>query len=103
MYATIDKSDFLRFFRESSYSDQFTHEAKCAIWENFKELELDMDKELRLDIPHICAYYVEYDSIEELQEQYPDCKALDIISIEELKELTTVIPVDGERFVIRTF
>lgn len=98
MYATIDRSDFLRFFRESSYSDQFTHEAKCAIWDYFKHLELQINNELRLDIPHICAYYAEYDSIQELQEQYTD-----INSIEELEKHTTVIPVHGERFVIKTF
>lgn len=98
MKSTVTFFDF-----EDSFSDQyknnFTYEGKKALFEYLEQYEEDAGVELELDPVSFCCDYTEYDNLKDLQAEYSD-----IQDMEDLKNHTTVIPIEGtERFIILDF
>lgn len=65
MKITVSKNDFKREFKESNRQNQFTSYALGKLFDYLEEFE-----EIELDIIALCCEYTEFESIEELQQNY---------------------------------
>ena len=87
-----------------SRQDQFTYEAKKALYNYLENYEEETDEEIEVDIVALCCEYTEYSDLEDLQANYSD-----IESMEDLEDHTIVIPcysVEGNKldsFIIQDF
>ena len=98
MKQTVYLEDFRRAF-ESTRPKQFSYDALTALYNYFEQLEDDIGEELDLDVIAICCDYSEYKNFQELKSNYLNIKTLD-----ELKERTEIIPIEGtEGFIARNF
>ncbi len=98
MKQTINFSEFTDRFRDMDRDNNFTYEGKRALFDYLEEYEEDTGEEIELDVIALCCEYTEYKNLAELQENYTD-----IESIEKLRDHTTVIMIDDERFIIQDF
>jgi len=99
MYRTVNFTDFVDAFRGMGRENRFTYEGKQALFDYLVEMELDTREPIELDVIGLCCEFTEYESLAQLQEDYPD-----IESMEELEDYTTVIPIDGtDGFIISNF
>lgn len=79
-----------------SYKDNFSYQGKRALYDYITDLEEETGEEIELDTVALCVEYTEYESLAELQQNYTDIKSMD-----ELKDTTAVIEIEGtERFII---
>lgn len=99
MKRTVNVYDFRQAFKDMGRNDSFTYEGLGALFEYFEELEEDTGEEMELDVIGICCDFSEYENIKEFQENYGD----EYQTIEDIEDQTTVIPVDGDRFIIQQF
>jgi hypothetical protein len=98
MKQTVYLEDFRRAF-ESTRPKQFSYDALTALYYYFEQLEDDIGEELDLDVIAVCCDYCEYKDFQELKSNYLNIKTLD-----ELKERTEIIPIEGtEGFIARNF
>ena len=87
-----------------SRQNQFSYEAKNALYNYLNEYEDQTDEEIEVDIIALCCEYTEYSDLEELQDNYNDIK-----DMEDLEAHTTVIPCynsNGDKldsFIIQDF
>ena len=98
MFQHISEYDFIRAF-EQVRPDNFSRAGLSALYEYFEQLEEDIGNPIELDVIAFCCEYAEYESLEEFQEDYGD----DYQSIDEIKQVTTVIPIDDDGFIILQF
>ena len=98
MFQHINEYDFIRAF-EQVRPDNFSRAGLFALYEYFEQLEKDIGNPIELDVIAICCEYSEYESLEEFQEDYGD----DYQSIDEIEQVTTVITVDDDGFIILQF
>lgn len=98
MKQTVNFSQFVDAFRFRK--NNFTFEGKRALFDYMEEYEKATGEEIELDIIALCCEFTEYESLEEIQNDYPDIK-----SIEDLEDRTTVIMVDSNwtQFIIAQF
>ena len=69
MKTTITESGFRNAFHQMGRGEQFSYEALNALFEYYEEVESG-GEESELDVIGICCEWSEYDSIEELKENY---------------------------------
>ena len=98
MYQQINEYDFIKAF-EQVRPDNFSRAGLSALYEYLEKLEEDIGNPIELDVIAICCEYSEYESLEEFQEDYGD----DYQSIDEIEQVTTVISVDDDGFIILQF
>ena len=98
MFQHISEYDFIRAF-EQVRPDNFSRAGLSALYEYLEQLEEDIGNPIELDVIAICCEYSEYESLEEFQEDYGD----DYQSIDEIEQVTIVIPVDDSGFIILQF
>ena len=89
MKQNITKSMFIDAFRDCGREDDFSYEAKSALYDYIIEYEESCDIETELDVIGLCCEYVE-DSIDNVLENYS------LESLDELQDNTEVIWNDGE-------
>jgi len=99
MYQSITKSDFTSAFHRMNRGEQFSYKGLIALYDYLEQYEEDTGEQIELDVIAICCEYSEYESLEEFQEDYGD----DYQSIDEIEQVTTVIPVDDSGFIILQF
>ena len=99
MRRTVNVYDFRQAFKDSGRNDNFTYEGLGALFEYLVSLEEDTGEEMELDVIGICGEFSEYEDLKEFQENYGD----EYQTIEDIEDQTTVIPVDGDRFIIQQF
>ena len=99
MYQSITKSDFTSAFHRMNRGEQFSYKGLIALYDYLEQYEEDTGEQIELDVIAICCEYAEYESLEEFQEDYGD----DYQSIDEIEQVTTVIPVDDDGFIILQF
>ena len=99
MYQSITKSDFTSAFHRMNRGEQFSYKGLIALYDYLEQYEEDTGEQIELDVIAICCEYAEYESLEEFQEDYGD----DYQSIDEIEQVTTVIPVDDSGFIILQF
>lgn len=118
MKETVSEFTFIDRFDEIGRKDNFTREARRALFEYYEEMEADTGEEIDFDPIAICCDWSEYDNAGSWAEDYYD-KAqfdqklaefidnvdldagevfrgeIDAPFLEELKEYTQVIEFDG--------
>jgi len=87
---TVSESRFIDAFRDAGRAEQFSYEAKVALFNYFEQLSEDLGEPIEFDVIAICCEYTEYSSFEKLQENYTEIK-----SLEDLQDNTTVIEFEG--------
>ena len=98
MKQTVYLEDFRKAFKDTR-PNQFSYDALTALYNYFEQLEDDIGEELDLDIIAVCCDYCEYKDFQELKSNYLNIKTLD-----ELKDRTEIIPIEGtEGFIVKNF
>ena len=99
MKDTINKDQFISWFRSSdTYKNNFSYEGLSALFDYLEEMEESTGEELGFDPVALCCEYAEYDSWEQLEEDYNN-----INYFGELEEKTTVIEIGSNHFIIQQF
>jgi hypothetical protein len=98
MKQTVHFEDFYKEFK-SSRPNQFSYEGLKSLYNYLTQYEEDCGEELNLDVIALCCDYTEYKDFQELKSNY-----LDIKTLEELSEKTSVIPIeDTQGFIIQNY
>lgn len=87
MIETVTKSTFIDWFRRYR-EDNFSYMGLDALFDYLEELEDGIGEQMEFDPVAICCEYSEYDSLEEIIEEYDSIETL-----EDLEMYTTVIPI----------
>jgi hypothetical protein len=90
MKETVNFSRFEDGFKKSNREDQFTRNGLRALFDYLEQYEEETGEEIELDVVAICCEYSEYESLKDLQKEYPDIKNMD-----DLRDQTTVIEFNG--------
>ena len=93
MKKTISENDFV--FEVMDREDQFSDYALRKIFEYIETVEDDTGEEYEMDIIDICCEFTEYESLEDLQKDYPDIENVDDLECE-----TSVICFEDDCIVI---
>ena len=102
MKTTVSNSDFHDAF-QNIRPDNFTYAGLNALFEYFEEEEASTAIEMELDVIGICCEYTEYENIEEYNKNYGTEVEYFVSGLEEIRDLTTVIPIDDVSFIIQNF
>ena len=98
MKQNVHLEDFINAFKKVR-PNQFTREGLISLYNYIIEYENDTGEELDLDVIALCCDYTEYKNFQELKSNY-----LDVKTLEELSEKTSVIPVENTKgFIIQNF
>jgi hypothetical protein len=98
MKQNVHFEDFYNAFK-SSRPNQFTYDGLKSLYDYLIQYEEDTGEELDLDVIALCCDYTEYKNFQELKSNY-----LDIKTLKELTEKTSVIPVENTKgFIIQNF
>ncbi len=100
MKITINFYDFEKAFRDYGREKQFSRAGLKALFDHLEEYEEETGQELELDVIGLCCDFAEYGTIEEFKANY---KNLDIDDMDDIRDHTTVIDIDGEAFIIQLF
>ena len=99
MIKTITEQQFHDAFISMGRENQFSYHGRKALYDYLEELAEETGKEAELDVVALCCEFVEYDNIEELQEEMED-----IETMEELQDKTLVIDIpEMTGFIIQQF
>ena len=94
MKQTIDIYDF----RAAFAGGQFTYEGLSALFDMLTEYEESTGEELELDVVGICCEFTEYDSLQDLQQSYPD-----ILSLDDLADNTTFVIAENDHLIVQDY
>lgn len=98
------------FTRSDSHKDQFSYNARQALYEYLDDLSDQIDQPIELDIVALCCEYSEYESCDKAASNYFEYEGMtfdedwtELISPEEVEEKarqylqdnTTIIEFDG--------
>jgi len=100
---TVNFNDFLEEFEKYGREDQFSYEGKKALFDYLEELSEDIGEPIELDIIAICCDFTEYATLEEFNNDYSYTIGEDVDDMEDIRDYTTVIPIDDESFIIQNF
>ena len=92
---TIGKSEFVDDFKKCR-PDSFSYEGLQVLYSYLNDLSEDTGEDIELDIIALCGEYEEA-APEYFLTQYG------VNSVEELKDITTVIEVNKNRIIIQSF
>lgn len=120
MKMTVYQNDFIEAFKKAGQQDNFSYKGLKALFAYLEDYEDSTGEEVELDVIALCVDYSEWSNIEEfikvhgykfldpwdsLADNYEDGDAeqrreamLDFIG-----DYTTIIDVDGERFITQAF
>ena len=98
MKKTINLWDFQDAFYNMNRQDQFSYEGQKALYEFLTELEEENGIEEELDVIALCCEFTEFESIEELKNDYNDIESMD-----DLENRTIIIMIDDESFIIQNY
>lgn len=99
MIKTITFSDFVDAFKAHDRQDQFSYNAKRALFDYLENYEEETGSPVELDVIALCCEYTEYEDLAELQKNCPEIK-----SMEDLQDHTQVIPIENsDSFIIQNY
>lgn len=114
MRATVSKYDFERAFIDAGRENNFSYAGRNALFDYLEEYE-----EIELDVVALCCEFTEYENIEEFVANYDDSYVVwdtepdpendepgevDYeATLDNIRDRTEVIDVDGESFIIQDF
>ena len=100
MKDTITQFQFCDWFQQNR-PNNFSYEGSKALFHYLEDLEDDIGEEINFDPIVLCCEYNEYESLKECLTEYGN---LELKTIEDLRDHTTVIEVDGlDSIIIRAF
>lgn len=89
MHIDVTFSRFCDEFNNYDRENQFSYDAKKALYEELIELENQAGEESELDVIALCCDWTEYADLEEFREAYGD----EYKTIEDVQYQTSVIPI----------
>lgn len=99
MKQTINQYYFRQAFHDMGRGNQFSYFGLNALYFALEELEDDTGKEIELDVIALCCDFTEYGDLKTFNKEYDqECE-----TIEDVSELTWVIPIGGESFIIQQY
>jgi len=99
MKKTINLQNFRQAFKDYNRENNFSYEGLEALFNYLEQLEEDTGSTIELDVIAICCDYNEYKNLEEFQRDYSD----DYKTIDDIRDKTDVIKIDGVGFIIQQF
>lgn len=96
MIRRIGFCQFCDAFRDMGRNEQFTYEAKRALFDYLEDLGEDIGEEIELDVIALCCEWNE-ETLEYVLHNY------DLESLEELEENTTVIELPNGSILYQKF
>jgi len=97
LYQTVTETDFVDAFNTEERKEQFTHEARRALFTYYDQLADDCDIPMQFDMIGVCCDWSEYDSAEEAAaECITDWQDDTDDALSALEYETTVIEVSGK-------
>ena len=96
MKDTITEYQFTDWFQKHR-PNNFSYGGTKALFDYLEELELDLGEEIEFDPIAFCCEYNEYDNLKECLKAYDN---LEIETIDDLRDHTTVIEVEGSDSII---
>ena len=100
MQNTITQFQFCDWFQQNR-PNNFTYEGSKALFHYLEDLEDSIGEEIDFDPIALCCEYDEYDSLKECLEAYSN---LGLKTIDDLRDHTHVIDVDGlDSIIIQAF
>lgn len=110
MKMQLTELDFIHAFamHGSCYKANFSYEGKKALFQYIEEVEEGTGEQIELDIVALCCEFAEYDSLDAWRDDYSiwidqDCHTRNVETLDDLNDYTTVIPVEGDRFIIQIY
>ena len=105
MKDTINKDQFISWFRGSdTYKNNFSYEGLSTLFDYFEELEQDIGEQIEFDPIAICCEFAEYDSLEDLIDDYIVGIPSVVNDIRYFEDRTTVLPIEGTAaYIIQQF
>ena len=70
MKQSVNNSDFHTAFNQMGRGDQFSYEAKSALFEYLEEYGQDTETEIELDVIALCCDFSEFESLIEWANEY---------------------------------
>lgn len=95
MKQTVSKDTFMHAFHAYNRHEQFGYDALSVLFDYYEQLEDDLGEEITLDVIAICCEWSVLTS-EDIHRQYD-------MDVNELREETTVLGVDDDRFLVYGF
>ena len=87
MYTNVSEHDFINNSNKyHQHKDNFSYDGKKALYKYLVDLEEDTGQEMEMDWIAICCSYGEYESEQELLEQYNEKSLDDIMDKTEVIE-----------------
>ena len=100
MKDTITQFQFCDWFQQNR-PNNFTYEGSKALFHYLEDLEDSMGEEINFDPIALCCEYDEYDNLKECLKAYSN---LGLKTIDDLRDYTQVIEVDGlDSIIIQAF
>jgi hypothetical protein len=101
MKQTVTLNQFRDAFRHCGRGEQFSYKALNALYDYLEEVGDETGQEYDLDVIALCCEYAEYGDLEEFREDYD----ADIYqTMEDIENVTTVIPIPkSDGFIIAEF
>lgn len=98
VYEKFDANDAVDRARKCNRLDQFGYDGWRALHEYIESLAEETGEPIEWDCIALCCDYSRYESLEELQKEYPDIKDMD-----DLRDNTVVIEIDNDAFIAGAF
>jgi len=99
MKQSVNMYDFERAFKNFE-RDNFSYDGLKALFEYLEEYEEDTGEEVELDVIALCCDYMEYDSLNEYNDDY----GTKYSEIDAIQDDTTLIKIDGlNSFIIQQY
>lgn len=103
MKNTVTESEFINSFSDYGRDENFSYEARKALFEYFTQYEEDCGIEIELDVIAICCEWSEYGTLQELAEDYGFADDLNLEDMDDEDEVirnyihdhTQLIEFDG--------
>lgn len=94
MYTIITESAFVDAF-QSIRPDNFSYNGLKALFEYMEELEESTGEKMEFDVIAICCEYSEYESLEEIKNNYWELNGEKNYTLDDLRDHTQVIEFNG--------
>ena len=100
MQNTITQFQFCDWFQQNR-PNNFSYEGSKALFHYLEDLEDSIGEKIEFDPIALCCEYNEYDNLKECLTEYDN---LELKTIDDLRDHTTVIEVDGlDSIIIQAF
>jgi hypothetical protein len=97
MIIQVTESIFINAFDAMGRGNQFSYSGLRTLFHYLDDM--GSDPAIELDVIALCCEFAEFDSLDSFRDQYGE----QYKSIDDIAEQTTVIDIDGERFITGEF